>query len=110
MPLPVRLPARSPRISRWIDRGRGNLAARFGFVDNPFPGAARGRYSAGMRLFFWILASILVMATLGTLMVGITGMGAGGEFNRKYGNKLMRLRVILQGLAIACFVLGWISG
>ncbi|PZO84238.1 MAG: twin transmembrane helix small protein, partial [Micavibrio aeruginosavorus] len=29
----------------------------------------------------------------------------GGEFNEKYGNKLMRLRVIMQGLALAFFAL-----
>jgi hypothetical protein len=62
-----------------------------------------------MRMFFWILMGIFMAATLATLLVGVAGMGKGGAFNEKYGNKLMRLRVILQGLAIACFVLGWIS-
>ncbi|HVZ02596.1 MAG TPA: twin transmembrane helix small protein [Dongiaceae bacterium] len=63
-----------------------------------------------MRMFFWILMAVFMAATLATLLVGVVGMGKGGPFNDKYGNKLMRLRVILQGLAIACFVLGWISG
>ena len=63
-----------------------------------------------MRLFFFILMAVFMAATLATLLVGVTAMGRGGAFNEKYGNKLMRLRVILQGLAIACFVLGWISG
>jgi hypothetical protein len=63
-----------------------------------------------MRMFFWILMGVFALLTLGTLLVGITAMGKGGAFNDKYGNKLMRLRVIFQGLAIACFVLGWISG
>ena len=63
-----------------------------------------------MRGFFFILMGLFAVATLATLLVGITGMGRGGAFNDKYGNKLMRLRVILQGCAIACFVLGWISG
>jgi hypothetical protein len=61
-------------------------------------------------MFFWILMAVFMAATLATLLVGVVGMGKGGPFNDKYGNKLMRLRVILQGLAIACFVLGWISG
>jgi Hypoxia induced protein conserved region len=63
-----------------------------------------------MRAFFFILMGVFAFATLGTLLVGITSMGKGGAFNDKYGNKLMRLRIIFQGLAIACFVLGWISG
>ena len=35
-------------------------------------------------------------AVLAVLFVGIFGMLRGGEFNRKYGNKLMQLRVLLQ--------------
>jgi hypothetical protein len=61
-------------------------------------------------MFFWILMGVFALLTLGTLLVGITSMGRGGDFNEKWGNKLMRMRVIFQGLAIACFVLGWISG
>jgi Hypoxia induced protein conserved region len=63
-----------------------------------------------MRMFFWILMGVFALLTLGTLLVGITAMGKGGAFNDKYSNKLMRLRIIFQGLAIACFVLGWIAG
>jgi len=63
-----------------------------------------------MRIFFFILMGVFAVLTLGTLLVGITAMGKGGDFNEKYGNKLMRLRVIFQGLAIACFVLGWLAG
>ena len=63
-----------------------------------------------MRMFFFILGGVLMVAALATVLVGVTVMGRGGAFNDKYGNKLMRLRVIFQGLAIACFVLGWISG
>ena len=52
------------------------------------------------------LGGLFALATLGTLLVGVTSMGKGGGFNEKYGNKLMRARVILQGLAIGCFVIG----
>jgi hypothetical protein len=37
-------------------------------------------------------------------------MVKGGEFNKKYGNKLMRLRVTLQGVALGLFVLAVWSG
>ena len=40
-----------------------------------------------------------------SLFVGLIGMVKGGEFNQKYGNKLMRLRVTLQGIALGLFVL-----
>jgi len=48
------------------------------------------------------IAMILVLASL---VVGIVAMIKGGEFNKKYGNKLMRMRVTLQGLALGLFVL-----
>jgi hypothetical protein len=36
-------------------------------------------------------------------------MAKGGEFNKKYGNKLMRARVALQGLAILLFIIFMLS-
>ena len=40
-------------------------------------------------------------ATVIVLIAGVIAMLRGGEFNRKYGNKLMRARVAMQALAIA---------
>jgi hypothetical protein len=48
---------------------------------------------------------VSMAAVLATLVVGVFGMARGGEFNRKYGNQLMRARVMLQGGAIAFFLL-----
>jgi hypothetical protein len=36
-------------------------------------------------------------------------MGQAGEFNRKYGNKLMRMRVMFQLLTIACLLLAMVA-
>lgn len=47
----------------------------------------------------------LMAATAIVLLIGITLMARGGEANRKYGNKMMVLRVTLQGLALACVAL-----
>lgn len=44
-------------------------------------------------------------AVVVTLGMGVYGMARGGEFNKKYGNLLMRLRVILQGVALLLFIL-----
>ena len=49
------------------------------------------------------LNTLVVVALAGTLAVlfaGVFAMARGGEFNRKWGNKLMRARVGTQGLAI----------
>jgi hypothetical protein len=43
--------------------------------------------------------------TVLVLFVGLFSMVRGGEFNKKYGNKLMRLRVLFQAIAIAIFAL-----
>jgi hypothetical protein len=45
-----------------------------------------------------------MIAAVGALLLGLVSMAKGGEFNRKYGNKLMRLRIVLQGLAILLFI------
>ena len=49
---------------------------------------------------FTALISIALLAVLGVLITGIVSMFRGGEFNEKYGNRLMRWRVILQFAAI----------
>jgi hypothetical protein len=58
-----------------------------------------------MRTGLSIMLGLALLAVLGVLAVGVIGMLQGGEFNRKYGNKLMRLRVLLQGVALAMIVL-----
>lgn len=47
-----------------------------------------------------ILLLIAMLATLGVLAVGLAGFFKGGEFNRKYGNRLMQARVALQAVAV----------
>ncbi len=44
-------------------------------------------------------------AVLIVLLVGVAAMFKGGPFNRKYANKLMRLRVALQALALILFAI-----
>ncbi len=47
------------------------------------------------------LLVIALVATLAVLAAGMVAMTRGGEFNKKYGNILMRARVAVQALAIA---------
>ncbi|NBZ87409.1 twin transmembrane helix small protein [Stagnihabitans tardus] len=53
----------------------------------------------------FLIATIACFIVLIILMVGIGGFGRGGEFNRKYANKLMRWRIIAQALAVVVIVL-----
>ncbi len=58
-----------------------------------------------MSRFFFILMIVAMLLVLASLAVGLFAMVKGGEFNKKHSNKLMRMRVTLQGLALALFVL-----
>lgn len=51
------------------------------------------------------LLLVAMLATLAVLVVGLIGFFHGSEFNRKYGNKLMRARVALQAVAVALLLL-----
>ena len=44
---------------------------------------------------------VALVATLAVLLAGVIAMLRGGDFNAKYGNKLMRARVAMQALAVA---------
>ena len=52
-----------------------------------------------------IVMIIALVAVLVAVLAGVIGMAAGGEFNRRYGNRLMRARVALQLVAVVVFVL-----
>jgi len=53
-----------------------------------------------MHGVFSILVPLALGAVLVTLGVGIYALFRGGDFGRSYSNKLMRLRVLLQFIAI----------
>lgn len=52
-----------------------------------------------------VILLLLMLLTAGVLFTGMFAMARGGEFNKKYGNKLMVLRVACQAAAIALVAL-----
>ncbi len=52
-----------------------------------------------------VLLFLAMGITLVVLFTGLISMARGGEFNRKHSNRLMRLRVLFQGIAVLIFVL-----
>jgi len=62
-----------------------------------------------MSDFFGLLMVLAMVAVLASLGMGLFAMARGGEFSRKYSNKMMRWRVILQGVALALFALAMVS-
>ncbi len=63
-----------------------------------------------MSNIFGILAGVTVLAVLAVLLTGVIGMARGGEFNRRWGNTLMRWRVMLQLLAVLLLGLAFLAG
>ncbi len=47
-----------------------------------------------------IVATLACIVVVAILAIGIGGFAKGGEFNRKYGNKLMRMRIAAQFVAL----------
>lgn len=58
----------------------------------------------------FILVAIACAVVVVILMVGVGGFARGGEFNAKYANKIMRLRLLAQFIAVILIVLFvWVS-
>lgn len=57
-----------------------------------------------MRDIFDVLIPISLLAVLAALCFGIYALFRGGNFGRSYSNRLMRLRVVLQFVAIVILV------
>ncbi|MCB1652019.1 MAG: twin transmembrane helix small protein [Alphaproteobacteria bacterium] len=56
-----------------------------------------------------ILLLAAMFSVLLVLALGIYSMLKGGEFNEKYGNRLMQARVALQGVALALLALAYFA-
>jgi Hypoxia induced protein conserved region len=56
-----------------------------------------------------VVMVVLLFAVVAVLLVGVFAMARGGAFNAKYGNKLMRARVVLQAVAILAMGIVWLA-
>ena len=65
--------------------------------------APRARLGAMDKLFD-ILIPVSLAAVLLALLAGLYALFRGGDFGRSYSNRLMRLRVLLQFIAILILV------
>lgn len=57
--------------------------------------------------FIVILTILAALSVIAVLVLGIISMMKGGEFNKKYGNKLMTARIVLQAVTIILLVILW---
>jgi hypothetical protein len=58
----------------------------------------------GMQTLFHYLIPAVLLAVLATLAAGLYALFRGGDFGRSYSNKLMRLRVLVQFIAVLVLV------
>jgi len=56
-----------------------------------------------MDIFSFLIPAAL-FAVAAVLAVGIYALFRGGDFGRSYSNRLMRLRVLVQAIAVAVLV------
>ena len=57
-----------------------------------------------MQRIFDFLIPISLLAVTAVLFAGLYALFRGGDFGRSYSNKLMRLRVVMQAIAVALLV------
>jgi len=61
-------------------------------------------------VFLNIALAFAVLGVVLALGVGIFSLVRGGEFGRDWSNRLMRLRVLFQAIAIAIILVGfWVA-
>lgn len=60
--------------------------------------------------FLLVLLIVCMASAVAALGIGLFSMLKGGEFNKKYGNKLMVARVAAQGLAVGTLFLMFLLG
>ena len=52
----------------------------------------------------YMILGLSMLAVAGVLFWGVITMARGGEYNAKWSNKIMRYRIVLQGIALLVFV------
>ena len=60
--------------------------------------------------FLPLLMVFFMVGALGVVIIGVIAMALNGKLNKKHSNKLMRLRILLQAIAVVFFVIiVWLS-
>lgn len=67
------------------------------------------RYLEFMDTIFFIIALICMAGVVVSLVAGLATMTKGGEKAPRLSNKMMRLRVLFQGLALLFLFLAYLA-
>ena len=52
-----------------------------------------------------IILVVFMAGALGAVIIGVIAMAVNGKINKNHSNKLMRLRVLFQAIAVLVFVI-----
>ena len=58
---------------------------------------------------FFLGAIVAIAATVASLFIGLFSMGGGTEKAQRISNKMMRMRVFFQGLAIVMLLMAYLT-
>ena len=67
------------------------------------PDNTKGNIMFSDPLFLLVVLAVLIV--LGILLLGVGTFGKGGDFNKKYANKIMRWRIGAQFIAVLLILL-----
>ncbi len=57
-----------------------------------------------------IVLVVFMAGALGAVVIGVIAMAVNGKLNKNHSNKLMRLRVLFQAIAVLVFgIIIWLS-
>ncbi|MEM7119779.1 MAG: twin transmembrane helix small protein [Pseudomonadota bacterium] len=56
-----------------------------------------------------VIIILLAISTLAVLFLGLGGFIAGGQFNEKYGNRIMQARVALQAITVVLIMIALLA-
>tara|TARA_B100000989_G_scaffold238663_1_gene185577 strand:- start:348 stop:584 length:237 start_codon:yes stop_codon:yes gene_type:complete len=63
------------------------------------------KFYKGDKLYMQFILVLFMLATFAVVVVGVIAMAVNGKLNKNHSNKLMRLRVLFQAVAILVFVI-----
>ena len=52
-----------------------------------------------------IVMVVFMLGALGAVVIGVIAMAVNGKLNKNHSNKLMRLRILFQAIAVLVFVI-----
>ena len=62
------------------------------------------RYIQNMNVL-QIVMVVFMAGALGAVVIGVIAMAVNGKLNKNHSNKLMRLRVLFQAIAVLVFII-----